>query len=89
MGELCESTYSLDCISFDIPFAFQNPGSLDFGIFLRESHPVDILYLRRARLNAHPPTQILKSFGYPYFFFLEFLRSLGEFLGASPKISRR
>ena len=39
----------------NIPFAFQNLGSLDFGI--RPAH------VRCAGLTTLPPTQILKSFG--------------------------
>jgi|JI10StandDraft_1071094.scaffolds.fasta_scaffold285505_2 hypothetical protein len=39
----------------NIPFAFQNLGSLDFGIRL---------YVRCAGLTPRPPTQFLKSFGY-------------------------
>jgi hypothetical protein len=43
----------------NIPFAFQNLGSLDFGI-----RPAYVLYVRCAGLTTRPPTQLLKSFGY-------------------------
>ena len=46
-------------ICSDIPFAFQNLGTLGIGI-----RPAHVPHVRCAGLTARPPAQISKSFGY-------------------------